>query len=164
MRPRPPEDLPEGFLDALDRLARAAARAGIQDPWWVFGGAAMALVGLRDWRVPDIDVLTSPADARRLIAALGAEIVTDPGEGQFRSRVYGRTEGQAVPIEVMADLEVRTGADWVPVLFETRVPVAAGPHIVHIPGVAEQIAMARLFGRPKDLSRADALERLTDPA
>lgn len=157
-------DLPEAFLDGLERLADAAARAGMQDPWRVFGGAAMALVGLRDWRVPDIDVLTSPGDARRLIAALGAEIVTDPGEGQFRSRVYGRTHGEAIPIEVMAGLEVRTGADWVPVAFETGIPVAAGPHILHIPAVAEQIAMARLFGRPKDLARADALERLIDPA
>lgn len=157
-------DLPDAFLDGLERLADAAARADMQDPWRVFGGAAMALVGLRDWRVPDIDVLTSPGDARRLIPALGAEIVADPGEGQFRSRVYGRTQGEAIPIEVMAGLEVRTGADWVPVVFETRIPVAAGPHILHIPAVAEQIAMARLFGRPKDLARADALERLIDPA
>jgi hypothetical protein len=157
------EALPDGLEDGLERLAQAAARAGMRDPWWVFGGAAMILAGLRDWRAPDIDVLTSPGDARRLIAALDAEVVTDPGEGQFRSRVYGRTRGEAVPIEVMADLEVRTGADWRPVVFETRMPVAAGPDIVHIPGVAEQIAMARLFGRPKDLSRADALERLIAP-
>ncbi|GAA0654411.1 hypothetical protein [Brevundimonas lenta] len=158
------DGLPEAFLDGLDRLADAAARAGMQDPWWVFGGAAMALVGLRDWRVPDIDVLTSSGDARRLLAALGAEIVTDPGEGQFRSRVYGRTRDEAVPIEVMAGLEVRTGPDWSPVVFETRVPVAAGDHILHIPALTEQIAVARQFGRPKDLSRADALERLIDPA
>ncbi len=159
-----PGTLPDGLQDGLERLAEAAARAGMRDPWWVFGGAAMVLVGLRDWRAPDIDVLTSPGDARRLLAALEAELVADPGEGQFRSRVYGRTQGEAVPIEVMADLEIRTGPDWAPVVFETRVPVAAGPHIVHIPAVAEQIAMARRFGRPKDLSRADALERLIDPA
>ena len=88
------DDLPAELGAALERLGAAAAEAGLRDDWWLFGGAAMALVGLRDWRVPDIDVLTSPGDARRLIAALKGEIVTDPGEGQFRSRVYGRADGE----------------------------------------------------------------------
>ena len=155
------EPLPDDLTEALDALAEAAAGAGLRDPWWVFGGAAMALLGLTDWRVPDIDVLTSPGDARRLAAAVDARIVTDPGEGQFRSRVYARTEGRSVPIEIMADLEVRTGPDWRPVRFETRMPVATGGGALYIPVLAEQIATARLFGRPKDLARADALERLS---
>lgn len=153
-------DLPDDLGAALERLGAALAEAGLRNDWWLFGGAAMALVGLRDWRVPDIDVLTSPDDARRLVAALDGEIITDPGEGRFRSRVYGRTQGQAVPIEVMAELEVRTGAEWRPVLFDTRTPVAVGGYVLHIPALAEQIALARQFGRPKDLARADALERL----
>jgi len=153
--------LPEDLAAALDELGRAAADADLRDPWWVFGGAAMALLGLTDCRVPDIDVLTGPGDARRLAEALGARIVADPGEGQFRSRVYARTEGRAVPIEIMAGLEVRTGGDWSPVAFDTRLPVAAGGGRLYIPALAEQIATARLFGRPKDLARADALERLS---
>ena len=153
--------LPEDLAAALEDLARAAADADLRDPWWVFGGAAMALLGLTDWRVPDIDVLTGPGDARRLAEALEARIVADPGEGQFRSRVYARTEGRAVPIEIMAGLEVRTGGDWSPVAFDTRLPVAAGGGRLYIPALAEQIATARLFGRPKDLARADALERLS---
>lgn len=155
------EALPEDLAAALDGLARAAAEAELRDPWWVFGGAAMALVGLSDWRVPDIDVLASPGDVRRLAEALDARIVTDPGEGQFRSRVYARTEGRAVPIELMAGLEVRTGPDWRPVEFGSRLPVAVGSGPLYIPSLAEQIATARLFGRPKDLARADALERLS---
>jgi hypothetical protein len=152
--------LSDDLADALDALARAAEGAGLVDPWWVFGGAAMALLGLTDWRVPDIDVLASPGDARRLAAALDAGVVTDPGEGQFRSRVYARTEGRAVPIEIMAGLEVRTGPDWRPVRFDTRLPVAVPGGLLHIPALAEQVATARLFGRPKDLARADALEGL----
>ncbi|HYC75794.1 hypothetical protein [Brevundimonas sp.] len=151
---------PHELGTALEALADAAAEADLRDPWWVFGGAAMALVGLTDRRVPDVDVLASPDDARRLAVALGAGVVTDPGEGQFRSQVYARAAGRAVPIEIMAELEVRTGAEWRPVRFATRVPVAAGRHLVHIPALHEQIAMARQFGRPKDLARADALEQL----
>ena len=154
------EALPEDLLAALDDLAAAAADGGLRDPWWVFGGAAMALLGLTDWRVPDIDV-ASPGDARRLAAALDARIVVDPGEGRFRSRVYARTEGRPVVIEIMAGLEVRVGADWRAVVFEDRQPVAMGGGHLYIPPLAEQIATARLFGRPKDLARADALERLS---
>src|SRR5690606_28855433 len=46
---------PEALAEALEALAVAAADADLRDPWWVFGGAAMALLGLTDWRVPDID-------------------------------------------------------------------------------------------------------------
>ena len=154
------DTLPHELGTTLETLAEKAAEADLRDPWWVFGGAAMALVGLTDWRVPDIDVLTSPDDARRLAVALGASVVDDPGEGQFRSRVYARASGLPVPIEIMAELEVRTGAEWRPVRFGTRLPVAAGRHLVHIPARHEQIVMARQFGRPKDLVRAEALERL----
>jgi hypothetical protein len=155
------ETLPGDLVAALDGLAAAAIEADVRDPWWVFGGAAMALIGLTDWRVPDIDVLASPGDVRRLAGVVGARIVTDPGEGQFRSRVYARTEGRAVPIEIMAGLEVRTGPDWRPVAFTSRLPVAVDGGTLYIPDVPDQIATARLFGRPKDLARADALQRLS---
>ena len=62
------EDLPDDFAASLDILASAASE--MQDPWWIFGGAAMVLWGLQDWRAPDIDILCSPRDARRLIEGL----------------------------------------------------------------------------------------------
>lgn len=156
-----PPDLPDDLALALEELAAAATAPEPRDPWWVFGGAAMALVGLGDWRVPDIDVLASPGEVRRLAAALGARLVSDPGEGRFRSRLYARTEGRPVSIELMAGLEVRCGGEWRPVSFASRLPLAVGNGAVYIPAVADQIAVARMFGRPKDLARADALERLS---
>jgi hypothetical protein len=75
------DDLPDDFAASLDILASAAGE--MQDPWWIFGGAAMVLWGLRDWRAPDIDVLCSPRDARRLIEALHGQVTPDPGEGLF---------------------------------------------------------------------------------
>ena len=56
------DHLPEPLIATLDIVASAAA--GLQDPWWVFGGAAMALAGLEDLSVPDVDILTSARDAR----------------------------------------------------------------------------------------------------
>ena len=152
------DDLPDDFAASLDILASAASE--MQDPWWIFGGAAMVLWGLRDWRAPDIDVLCSPRDARRLIEALHGEVTPDPGEGLFRSQVFGQILTTPVPIDVMADMDVRNGADWTRVAFQSRQPVAVEDTTVFIPSVSEQIETCRLFGRPKDLLRAEMLEGL----
>lgn len=147
----------------LDRTLEIVASAanGLRDPWWIFGGAAMALAGLDELHVPDVDIMASPRDARALIEALQGRVVEDPGEGLFRSRVFGQILTTPVPLDVMADMDVRAGGDWTPVVFHSRVPVDIGSSVIFIPSVAEQIATCRLFGRPKDLERAARLEALT---
>ena len=77
--------LPEPLIATLHILADAARE--LEDPWWVFGGAAMALAGLDDLHVPDVDVMASPRDARRLLDALHGQPLADPGEGRLRARV-----------------------------------------------------------------------------
>mgnify|MGYP000967687422 CR=1 FL=1 len=152
------DQLPEDLSAALDILASASGV--MKDPWWVFGGAAMVLAGLTDWRVPDVDVLCSPRDAKALLDALHGEVTPDPGEGLFRSRVYGQVLTTPVPVEVMAEMEVRNGGDWQMVTFNSRIPVAVDGGRLYIPSVAEQIETCKLFGRPKDLQRAEQLQRL----
>lgn len=152
------DDLPEDLSAALDILASTASV--MKDPWWVFGGAAMVLAGLTDWRVPDVDVLCSARDAKALIEALYGEVTPDPGEGVFRSRVFGQILTTPVPVEVMAEMEVRNGGEWHMVTFESRIPVAVDGGRLYIPSVAEQIETCKLFGRPKDLQRAEQLQRL----
>ncbi|MFB7882072.1 hypothetical protein [Brevundimonas diminuta] len=152
------DDLPENLAATFDILASAATE--LQDPWWVFGGAGMALSGLSEWHVPDVDVMTSPRDARRLIETLHGEAVEDPGEGLFRSQVFGQILTTPVPVEVMAKMDVRAGADWTPVIFTTRQPIELDGGTLYVPTVAEQIEKCRLFGRPKDLQRAERLETL----
>lgn len=152
------DDLPHDFSASLDILVSAARE--LQDPWWVFGGAAMMLWGLRDWRAPDIDIMCSPRDARRLIESLHGQVVDDPGEGLFRSQVFGQILTTPVPLDVMAAMDVRAGGEWTPVSFSTRIPVAVEDFTVFTPSITEQIETCRLFGRPKDLQRAQMLERL----
>lgn len=154
----PYSDLPPDLAATFDIVASAAR--DLQDPWWVFGGAAMVLAGLEDWHVPDVDVLASPRDARRLIEALYGEIVADPGEGMFRSQVFGRILTTPVPVEVMANMDVRGGGEWTPVNFHTRQAVVLDDHTIFTPTIVEQIETCRLFGRPKDLQRAERLETL----
>ena len=152
------DDLPDDFAASLDILASAAS--DMQDPWWIFGGAAMVLWGLQDWRAPDIDILCSPRDARRLIEGLHGQVTPDPGEGLFRSQVFGQILTTPVPLDVMANMDVRAGGDWIPVTFSTRVPIVLEDFTVFTPSLNEQIETCRLFGRPKDLQRAEMLESL----
>ncbi|MNT36649.1 hypothetical protein D3C72_1727480 [compost metagenome] len=60
----------------------------------------------------------------------------------------------------MANMDVRAGGDWVPVTFSTRVPIVLEDFTVFTPSINEQIETCRLFGRPKDLLRAEMLEGL----
>lgn len=148
--------------DALEDTLRilVPATEDFADPWWIFGGAAMILAGLDELQSPDVDVMASPRDALRLIAALGGRPAEDPGEGRFRSRVFGQILTTPMPIDIMAGMDVRASGDWTPVRFETHIPVTTDGGVVHIPSVREQIDVCRLFGRPKDLQRAERLEEL----
>jgi hypothetical protein len=152
------DHLPEPLIATLDILVSAAA--GLQDPWWIFGGTAMALAGLEALHVPDVDILASPRDARALIEALHGHLSEDPGEGLFRSQVFGQILTTPVPVDVMANMDVRDGGDWTAVTFQTRVPIDLDGATVFIPTVSEQVATCRLFGRPRDLERAARLETL----
>lgn len=153
-----PDDLPHDLQDGLIAVGEAAR--DLREPWWIFGGAAMALYGLTDIHVPDIDVLCAPRDARSLLGALGGVVIPDPGEGLFRSAVFGRAPDQLILVEVMADLETRDGGDWTQVAFGSRRRVFVEDTPLFVPDIRDHIALYRLFGRPKDLARVEQLERL----
>ena len=84
----------------------------------------------------------------------------DPGEGLFRSAVFGRASDQPLLVEVMAELETRDGAEWRPAAFTTRHRVVLDDVDLFVPDIRDHIALYRLFGRPKDLVRVEQLERL----
>jgi hypothetical protein len=130
----------------LALVARALAEAG--EPWWIIGSAAVVLHGA-ETSVADVDVLCGEADARALIAALGGEVLLSDADPVFRSAVFGRCVGAALPVEVMAGLAVRGE----PVRLTTREWIGG----VAAPSREELGALLRTFGREKDLARAALL-------
>jgi hypothetical protein len=152
--------LPRPLVQSLEMLAATAEALELGDDWIVFGGAAMALSGLPDWPVPDIDVLASEATADELIEAFGGQIITPPAPDRFRSARLARIDSTPVPIEIMVGLEVRSDDGWEPVAFRTRTQRPVQDRTIPTAATAEQARMARRFGRPKDLQRAEALEKL----
>jgi hypothetical protein len=142
----------------LDVIAAAAPE--LADDWWVFGSAGMALAGVAGLSPPDVDLIVSERDARRLMALWGITPAPASSSELFRSAIFAKARIAPLPIEIMAGFEVKAGGAWTPVRPRTRVPVAHAGGAVFIPSALEQAEICRLFGRPKDLARLSALEAL----
>lgn len=146
------------LAEALDVVAEGCAR--LADPWWVFGSAGMALVGVAGLSPPDIDLIVSERDARTLIAAWNAEPAAAGASPLFRSAIFAKARVAPIPIEIMAGFEAFSGGAWAPVEPATRQAVVWNGRTLFAPSAAEQAAICRRFGRPKDLARVALLEAL----
>lgn len=143
-------------------LAEMAARLRAtppRDPWWVIGSAALALAGVEGIAPNDVDLLLSVRDADACVAAHADCLESgdaSAGQDRFRSR-FARLRFAPMPVEVMGGLQVHRDGRWKPVgVGETRI-VALGAAAIRIPGIDEQLRLLELFGRDKDLAKAQRL-------
>ncbi|WP_309092625.1 hypothetical protein [Phenylobacterium sp.] len=147
-------------LEALvRRLAPDLAR--LEEPWTVIGSGALMILGLPVADCPDLDIVTTADGAAALEQAWRdwrqPDYAPDSAAG-FRSR-FSRYLAPEGAIEVMGDLELRTAQGWRPVrVGEVRPRRFAGLDLP-LPTGSEQLRILREFGRPKDLAKAERLER-----
>jgi len=135
--------------------------AHCRDPWTVIGSAAAALSGAAV-QAADLDLLTSVADAQRLIALWPARLdssYTPASADRFRS-CFARFQFPGMPLEVMGGLELRGEHGWQAVRVHEIVHVNVAGIDVPIPARDEQIHILESFGRPKDFARAELLRAL----
>ena len=144
-----------GLRETLARVADAAA--GAVEPWWIIGSAAVALHGRAVDVREDVDVLTSPTGALRLLQRFGGEAAPGEASALFRSEVFGRWNGAPLVVEVMGGLHLRTAGGWQPVRIETRQAVNVEGRTVFVPTAEELVRLLGAFGRPKDMERARRL-------
>jgi hypothetical protein len=142
---------------ALDEVA--GALSGARDPWWVIGSAAVRLHGI-ETSVADVDVLVSARDALDTMATWRGDRKVGAPDERFRSSLFVRLSGAALPVELMAGLHVRSAGQWVAVQPVTRRSISN----VFVPEPAELAAIFSLFGRPKDRERSARLRGAVDPA
>ena len=122
------------------------------EPWSLIGSGALILLGVPVGEAADLDVVTSSEGALRLRGAWRSWLMIGEAkapDGPFRSDDFARYETPWGPVEVMGGLRVR----GTPLLIAARQPD------LPIPSAAEQLRILRLFGRPKDLTKASLLER-----
>ncbi|MPZ34719.1 MAG: hypothetical protein GEV13_27675 [Rhodospirillales bacterium] len=79
---------------------------------------------------------------------------------RIRSEIWARWTTPPIAVDLMAGLQVRTGERWTRVAPATRRAVNVGGWTLYVPARPELIDILRLFGRPKDLERAEGLARL----
>ena len=114
-------------------------------PWSAIGSGALILLGVPLDEAADLDVVTGVEGAGRLRAAWAGwidDVEPKAPDGPFRSQDFARYRTPWGPVEVMGGLKVRG-----------RLLEVSGV----IPSAAEQLRILRLFGRPKDLDKAQRL-------
>jgi hypothetical protein len=147
------------MLDRASLALVAEILADAKDEWWLVGGAAVALQGL-DIAIADIDVLMSRRDIVRVIARLGIAPVAGVAIDRIRSEIWARWTAPPLAVDLMTGLQVRTGECWTRVAPATRQAVNVDGRTLYAPARRELIDILRLFGRPKDLERAEGLARI----
>ena len=146
---------PRDLEQTLTMIA-GAARV-FKDPWRIIGSAAAHLAGADVSEINDIDLLLSIRDIT-LLKEQWRDIPVGPpvASDHFRSEIFYRFE-TPMPVEAMAAFELKTrNGDWLAIAPKTHIRHGA----LYAPDIAEQIAILRLMGRPKDAPRIAALERL----
>ena len=149
---------PPGMAETLERIAPDLH--ALTDDWWLIGSAAMVLHGVDLAAIDDVDILTTPAGARKLAAQWGL-LPTSPGPSdQFDSEVFFQKSDTPLAVEVMAGFRVLAGGAWTPVSPRTRVALAGPGGPWFAPSRAELLEILALFGRQQDLERAELLKAL----
>jgi hypothetical protein len=147
------------FNTTLSILAEKAR--DLQGKWWVIGSAAAKLSGLWEINPDDVDVVGDERTLTELVHVFGREVEQYSENHRFRSKPYQRIlVERGLPIEVMGRLQVHVQGHWQTLRIETRCIITEFGPPIWVPEVDEQIAIFRLFGRPKDLQKAERLERL----
>jgi hypothetical protein len=130
------------------------------EPWWIIGSTAMVLAGIKSIVPDDIDVVGSSALLADMMTRAGAVAPETKSHAQFRSLPYGRIPViGGTEIEVMGDLEVCISGQWQRLTLKSRCEVKVGGVCLYVPTLEEQMSVFRLFGRPKDISKAEQIHR-----
>lgn len=145
------------LADTLEMISEAAS--GARNPWWIIGSAAVVLHGRSIAHVKDVDLMMSAADAEAFLKRVGEAPRNGKPNDRFRSLVFGVWSVPPIPVEVMGGFSVATPDGWRDVSLATRETVTVGGRPVYVPSAEELVRLLRSFGRPKDLDRANLLER-----
>jgi hypothetical protein len=149
---------PPGMAATLERIAPDLH--ALTEDWWLIGSAAMVLHGVDLAAIDDVDILTTPADARALAALWGVEPTTPGPSAQFDSEVFFQRSDTPLAVEVMAGFRVKAAGAWTPVLPKTRVALAGPGGLWFAPSRGELLGILATFGRAQDLERAALLRAL----
>ena len=126
-------------------------------PWWVLGSAAVVMLSGKADAIRDVDVLLDPRDVDAVLERLGVVPLVTPPDPQFRSAVFARWTGGALPVELFAGFSLLEAGKWHSYVPRSRIELSLGAAGACVPDRREMIELLHRFGRPKDLARAATL-------
>lgn len=126
-------------------------------PWWVLGSAAVVLLSGNADTIRDVDVLLDSRDAEAVMERLGVVPLVMSPDPQFRSAVFARWTGGALPVELFAGFSLLEAGKWHSYVPRSRIELSLGAARAFVPDRSEMIELLHRFGRPKDLVRAALL-------
>lgn len=136
----------------------------LKDPFWVVGSSALVLAGIQLESIDDIDLLTSNRDAdflKQLWQTNKLEAYSPAHADKFLSN-FGRFRFGEILIEVMGELKVFYENKWQILRINDWQEVVINEKMsVKIPTLAEQYRIFKLFGREKDLKKANLILQQT---
>ncbi len=132
----------------------------LENDYFIIGSCAMLLSGLTIPIVTDLDLLMSSADADTLKNKWSHRIrkgFTPENQHLFRSN-FARFNFGDLDVEVMGDLEINKNSLRQRVSVERVMEISIEGLKIKIPTLGEQKRIFMLFGREKDIIKADQIE------
>lgn len=132
----------------------------LRDDYFIIGSCAMLLSGIAVPIITDLDLLMSSGDAETLKGIWSHKMRKDfsPENHQLFRSNFARFNFGEFDIEVMGNLEVCKKGQWLPVLVNQATEVSINEMRIKIPTMAEQKRIFLLFGRKKDVAKAEQIE------
>ncbi|AFK01895.1 hypothetical protein Emtol_0743 [Emticicia oligotrophica DSM 17448] len=133
--------------------------AQLQDPYWLIGSSALVLAGIQLEAIDDVDLLTSNRDADWLKQQWVTKKLNDylPANADKFLSNFGRYKWGELMVEVMGELKVYQNGEWVPLKIENWEEIEIEGLKLKIPTLLEQYRIFKLFGRDKDLKKANLI-------
>lgn len=143
----------------------SADLAQLQDTFWVIGSSALILSGIRlESSIEDIDLLTSNRDADLLKLVWGTNKLEDysPAYAEKFLSNFGRFQFSDMLIEIMGDLKFFHENKWQSLEIKEWQEIKINEDIsLKIPTLTEQYRIFKLFGREKDIIKANLILQQT---
>jgi hypothetical protein len=131
----------------------------LKDDYFIIGSCAMLLSDITVPIVTDLDLLMSSTDADTLKHKWSHKMrkaFSPENQHLFRSN-FGRFDFGELDVEVMGDLEVCKNGQWFSVLVNQKTDVSINGMSLKIPTLEEQKRIFSLFGREKDIAKANQI-------
>jgi hypothetical protein len=132
----------------------------LENDYFIIGSCALLLSGLSISTITDLDLLMSSVDAAKLKYKWSHRTrkgFTPENQHLFRSN-FARFDFGELDVEVMGDLEVNKNNQWQRILVEQVKEISIENMKIKTPTLQEQKRIFLLFGREKDVAKANQIE------